>query len=133
MDLTLCLNEHFLFTIIAATLSTVYAAPLTKDNGAPVGDNQNSTTAGANGATLLQDVQLIQKLQRFGRERIPERVVHAPLMGAIVKAEWGIAKQLRQVDCDANAAKTGLLTAEQFAIQFGQQQRLKDIQPSTEK
>ncbi len=58
---------------------------------------------------------------------------HTALMGAIVKAEWGIAKQLRQVDCDANAAKTGLLTAEQFAIQFGQQQRLKDIQPSTEK
>ncbi|MDW2812631.1 catalase, partial [Acinetobacter baumannii] len=67
-------KRTFLFTIIAATLSTVYAAPLTKDNGAPVGDNQNSTTAGANGATLLQDVQLIQKLQRFGRERIPERV-----------------------------------------------------------
>lgn len=53
---------------------------------------------------------------------------HTALMGAIVKAEWGIAKQLRQVDCDINAAKTGQLTAEQFAIQFGQQQRLKEIQ-----
>lgn len=53
---------------------------------------------------------------------------HTALMGAIVKAEWGIAKQLRQVDCDINAAKTGQLTAEQFAIQFGQQQRLKQIQ-----
>ncbi|MGE6436801.1 catalase [Shewanella baltica] len=50
---------------------------LTRDNGAPVGDNQNSTTAGSNGSVLLQDVQLIQKLQRFARERIPERVVHA--------------------------------------------------------
>ncbi|MCW0392175.1 catalase KatB [Xanthomonas sacchari] len=50
---------------------------LTRDNGAPVGDNQNSQTAGPNGPTLLQDVQLIQKLQRFDRERIPERVVHA--------------------------------------------------------
>ncbi|MBD7923208.1 catalase [Xanthomonas sp. Sa3BUA13] len=50
---------------------------LTRDNGAPVGDNQNSQTAGATGPTLLQDVQLIQKLQRFDRERIPERVVHA--------------------------------------------------------
>ncbi|MFW1836845.1 ankyrin repeat domain-containing protein, partial [Acinetobacter baumannii] len=49
---------------------------------------------------------------------------HSALMGAIVKAEWGIAKQLSQVDCDANAAKTGLLTAEKFAIQFGQLQRL---------
>jgi catalase len=55
---------------------------LTRDNGAPVGDNQNSQTAGPGGPTLLQDVQLIQKLQRFDRERIPERVVHARGTGA---------------------------------------------------
>ena len=58
------------------------AQTLTKDNGAPVGDNQNSITAGPNGSTLLQDVHLIQKLQRFARERIPERVVHARGTGA---------------------------------------------------
>ncbi|WP_426399306.1 catalase [Ralstonia sp. R-29] len=58
------------------------AATLTRDNGAPVGDNQNSQTAGPNGPVLLQDVQLIQKLQRFDRERIPERVVHARGTGA---------------------------------------------------
>lgn len=63
-------------------LSTAMAAPLTRDNGAPVGDNQNSQTAGPNGSVLLQDVQLIQKLQRFDRERIPERVVHARGTGA---------------------------------------------------
>ncbi|WP_313919274.1 catalase, partial [Tahibacter sp.] len=55
---------------------------LTRDNGAPVGDNQNSQTAGPGGPALLQDVQLIQKLQRFDRERIPERVVHARGTGA---------------------------------------------------
>ena len=55
---------------------------LTKDNGAAVGDNQNSITAGARGSVLLEDVQLIQKLQRFSRERIPERVVHARGAGA---------------------------------------------------
>lgn len=58
------------------------AATLTQDNGAPVGNNQNSQTAGPNGPTLLQDIQLIQKLQRFDRERIPERVVHARGVGA---------------------------------------------------
>ena len=61
---------------------SVNAAPLTRDNGAAVGDNQNSQTAGATGPVLLQDVQLIQKLQRFDRERIPERVVHARGTGA---------------------------------------------------
>jgi catalase len=60
----------------------LYAAHLTRDNGAPVGDNQHSQTAGAAGPVLLQDVQLIQKLQRFDRERIPERVVHARGTGA---------------------------------------------------
>lgn len=70
-----------LFTVSALSLS-VQAAGLTRDNGAAVGDNQNSQTAGANGPVLLQDVQLIQKLQRFDRERIPERVVHARGTGA---------------------------------------------------
>ncbi|WP_323135394.1 catalase, partial [Dyella silvatica] len=55
---------------------------LTRDGGAPVGDNQNSQTAGPAGPTLLQDAQLVEKLQRFGRERIPERVVHARGTGA---------------------------------------------------
>ncbi|MFW9085391.1 catalase [Pseudomonas sp. P2758] len=70
--------------VLAASLLTlsVNAEPLTRDNGAAVGDNQNSQTAGPNGPVLLQDVQLIQKLQRFDRERIPERVVHARGTGA---------------------------------------------------
>jgi catalase len=64
-------------------LSTIALAQnLTRDNGAPVGDNQNSQTAGPGGPVLLQDVQLIQKLQRFDRERVPERVVHARGTGA---------------------------------------------------
>jgi catalase len=72
------------FGVLTAGLLTfsVNAAPLTRDNGSAVGDNQNSQTAGANGPVLLQDVQLIQKLQRFDRERIPERVVHARGTGA---------------------------------------------------
>jgi catalase len=64
--------------VLTATLiPPVFAANLTRDNGSPVGDNQNSQTAGADGPVLLQDSQLIEKLQRFDRERIPERVVHA--------------------------------------------------------
>ncbi|RXV64434.1 catalase [Burkholderia stabilis] len=69
-------------TLTALCSFHVSAVTLTLDNGAPVGDNQNSQTAGPNGPVLLQDVQLIQKLQRFDRERIPERVVHARGTGA---------------------------------------------------
>ncbi|WP_434696751.1 catalase KatB [Pseudomonas sp. Z1-14] len=76
-------NRHTLVVLTASLFSlSVNAATLTRDNGAAVGDNQNSQTAGPNGPTLLQDVQLIQKLQRFDRERIPERVVHARGTGA---------------------------------------------------
>ncbi|MBK1712363.1 catalase [Rubrivivax gelatinosus] len=55
---------------------------LTTASGIPVADNQNSMSAGARGPLLLQDVHLIEKLQHFNRERIPERVVHAKGSGA---------------------------------------------------
>ncbi|MES2771428.1 MAG: catalase [Pseudomonadota bacterium] len=55
---------------------------LTTASGIPVADNQNSITAGSRGPVLLQDVHLIEKLQHFNRERIPERVVHAKGSGA---------------------------------------------------
>ena len=50
---------------------------LTTEAGAPVADNQHSQTAGPGGPVLLQDQHLLEKLARFNRERIPERVVHA--------------------------------------------------------
>lgn len=71
-----------LVAVSASGALAAHASTLTRDNGAPVGDNQNSQTAGANGPVLLQDGHLIQKLQRFDRERIPERVVHARGTGA---------------------------------------------------
>ncbi|MEK3888707.1 catalase KatA [Bacillus sp. FSL K6-3431] len=59
-----------------------YNKNLTTSWGAPVGDNQNSVTAGSRGPTLIQDVHLLEKLAHFNRERIPERVVHAKGAGA---------------------------------------------------
>jgi len=50
---------------------------LTTAAGIPVGDNQNSLTAGPRGPLLAQDWQLFEKHAHFNRERIPERVVHA--------------------------------------------------------
>jgi catalase len=50
---------------------------LTTAAGIPVGDNQNSLTAGPRGPLLMQDFHLIEKMAHFNRERIPERVVHA--------------------------------------------------------
>jgi catalase len=55
---------------------------LTTTSGIPVGDNQNSMTAGPRGPVLLQDFHLLEKMAHFNRERIPERVVHAKGSGA---------------------------------------------------
>ena len=55
---------------------------LTTTSGAPIADNQNSLTAGPRGPVLLQDHQLLEKLDHQNRERIPERVVHAKGWGA---------------------------------------------------
>jgi catalase len=55
---------------------------LTNALGAPVVDNENIITAGARGPALLQDMWLIEKLQHFDREVIPERRMHAKGTGA---------------------------------------------------
>src|SRR5690606_20959202 len=49
---------------------------LTTAAAAPAGEQQ-ALTAGPRGPILMQDVQLLEQLQHFNRERIPERVVHA--------------------------------------------------------
>lgn len=79
-----------------ALVDSVFASEqtLTRSNGAPVGNNQNSLTAGPLGPTLLQDHHLIEKLAHFDRERIPERVVHARGTGAfgVFKATADLTK-----------------------------------------
>src|ERR1700693_4295156 len=67
---------------LLSTTALAAPAPMTQDSGAPVGDNQDSKTAGPDGPVLLEDFHLIEKLGRFDRERIPERVVHARGTGA---------------------------------------------------
>ncbi len=50
---------------------------LTTNQGVPISDDQNSLKAGPRGPTLLEDFVLLEKIQHFDHERIPERVVHA--------------------------------------------------------
>ncbi|MCX8491295.1 MAG: catalase, partial [Cyclobacteriaceae bacterium] len=75
-------NKIFLGFLICASAHAFAQTKLTTNTGAPVGDNQNSLSAGSEGPILLQDIHLIEKLAAFDRERIPERVVHARGTGA---------------------------------------------------
>jgi catalase len=69
-------------TDLTTCATTPLTTLLTTASGIPVADNQNSLSAGPRGPLLLQDFNLIEKLQHFNRERIPERVVHAKGSGA---------------------------------------------------
>lgn len=83
--------------LVAATGTPAVADPapqMTKDNGAPIGENRHSKTAGEFGGVLLEDTHLIEKLARFNRERIPERVVHARGTGA--GGEFVVTGDIRQ-------------------------------------
>ncbi|MFJ4227520.1 catalase [Paenarthrobacter nicotinovorans] len=54
----------------------------TTQSGAPVTSDAHSKSVGADGAIILTDHYLVEKLAQFNRERVPERVVHAKGGGA---------------------------------------------------
>lgn len=53
-----------------------------RHNGAPVPSENKSVTQGRQGATILDDLHLIEKLTHFNRENVPERIPHAKGHGA---------------------------------------------------
>jgi catalase len=54
----------------------------TTDSGIPAPSDEFSLTVGPQGPTVLHDHYVVQKMQHFNRERVPERVVHAKGSGA---------------------------------------------------
>jgi catalase len=55
---------------------------LTTQTGAIIRDDENSLKAGPRGPSLLEDHVLLEKIQHFDHERIPERIVHARGFGS---------------------------------------------------
>jgi catalase len=54
----------------------------TNDSGIPAPSDEFSLTIGPSGPSVLHDHYVVQKMQHFNRERVPERVVHAKGSGA---------------------------------------------------
>jgi catalase len=146
------MKKAALFTTLALSSSLLVAQTqqtkqLTTNSGAPIGDNQDSMTAGPNGGVLLQDIGTIEKLQAFDRERIPERVVHARGVGAhgifvsygdesqYTKADFLNAKdkqtpvfvRFSTVMPFRGSAETGTRDPHGFAVKFYTQQGNYDI------
>jgi len=108
-------NKPFIARAMAVSISLAISGSalasesvLTRSTGAPVGNNQDSLTAGPLGPTLLQDHHLIEKLAHFDRERIPERVVHARGAGAygIFKATTNLTDITRAAPFQASGTET---------------------------
>jgi catalase len=56
--------------------------PTTTDSGIPAESDEYALTVGPSGPIALHDHYVVQKMQHFNRERVPERVVHAKGSGA---------------------------------------------------
>jgi catalase len=78
---------------------------MTTAAGNPVGDNQNSLTAGPRGPVLMADFQLMEKMAHFNRERVPERVVHAKGAGAYGK--FTVTGDISRYTCAKIFSKAG--------------------------
>jgi catalase len=73
-------NQH---PTIATPNPTLGTHPhLTSQTGAIIADDENSLKGGPRGPSLLEDHILLEKIQDFDHERIPERIVHARGFGA---------------------------------------------------
>ena len=66
----------------------------TTDAGIPAASDEHSLTVGPAGPIALHDHYLVQKMQHFNRERVPERVVHAKGGGAHGAFTWGVLDRL---------------------------------------
>ena len=92
----------------------------TTQSGAPVASDEHSLTAGPNGATVLHDRYLVEKLAAFHRERVPERNPHAKGGGAF--GELVITEDVSQYTRAAlfqKGAKTDMLA--RFSSVAGEQ------------
>ncbi|WP_052207393.1 catalase [Sinomonas humi] len=71
----------------------------TTQSGAPVTSDAHAQSLGPDGAIILTDHYLVEKLAQFNRERVPERVVHAKGGGA-----FGVFKTTEDVSQYTKAA-----------------------------
>jgi len=96
------------------------------DKGFPVDQRNTQSYTALMTATYYGHKKAVELLLNFGANAcLKDKRGHTAMMGAIVKAEWQIAKRLYKEDC-RQAHSTGK-TLEQFAATFGQTEKLKAL------
>jgi len=74
--------KHGVDLLLGTGGDTTRDGEMTRATGCPIATMKNSMTAGPRGPVLLQDIDLIEKIQHFDREKTPPRNVHALGNGA---------------------------------------------------
>lgn len=103
-------------------------------NGFPVDARNAQGYTALMMAAYYGQSESVSTLLGYGADRcLRDGKGNTALMGALFKMEFSIAKQLRKVDCDANAKAPGQKTAAEFAQVIGQEKQLQQIIEAVEK
>lgn len=99
--------------------------------GFPVNLQNNESYTALMVATYYGHAGTVNLLLSHGADAcIRDKRDHTAMMGAIVKAEWAIARTLYRIDCDKQAPQPGMKTVEEFAEVFGQGEKLTALKQS---
>lgn len=96
------------------------------EKGFPVNLRNNQSYTALMMATYYGNKKTVEILLNYGANAcLKDKRGHTAMMGAIVKAEWDIAKRLYRENC--KKAHSSGKTLEQFAAIFGQTEKLKAL------
>lgn len=96
------------------------------NNGFPINLTNKKSYTALMMATYYGHTQTVDRLLALGADAcIRDKRGNTAMMGAIVKAEWAIAKKLYHHTC--KASNSNQKTVEQFAEKFGQTDKLNAL------
>ncbi len=127
----------FSFPVVAVDQLTAYFFSAAKtgevevlteflNNGFPVDQRNGQSYTALMMATYYGHKNAVETLLDSGANAcLKDKRGHTAMMGAIIKAEWGIAKRLYKEDC--KKAHSSGKTLAQFAAVFGQTDKLQAL------
>ncbi len=96
------------------------------NNGFPINLANDMSYTALMMATYYGHTQTVDRLLALGADAcLRDKRGNTAMMGAIVKAEWGIARKLYKQTC--KASEKNQKTVEQFAAIFGQTEKLQAL------
>lgn len=96
--------------------------------GFPVNIRNEQSYTALMTATYYGQATAVELLLAHGADAcLRDKRDHSALMGAIVKAEWSIARTLYRVNCAQQSGQQEMKTVEEFAAMFGQSAKLEAL------